>query len=210
MLREEVAGPLGVTDELFFAVPEEELPRLAKLEDAPFDPSMFEAPEGADGSEGQFPAEEDDHDGWVWAPPACMPDAAFGNRADLLTVDMPAGCTTSARAIARMYAALMQDVNGVRLISADRLAEVTSVAMSGPDAIFGMPVRRGLGYDLDSVGGPFTSDTLFGFAGSGGTAAYADISTRTVLAVTKNRNSFGTYTSYQQISEAVVGGLGQY
>src|ERR671916_2116927 len=33
VLREDVAGPLGVADELFFGVPESELGRLARLED---------------------------------------------------------------------------------------------------------------------------------------------------------------------------------
>jgi hypothetical protein len=34
VLRDEVAGPLGVTDELYFGVPGSEHGRLAKLEDA--------------------------------------------------------------------------------------------------------------------------------------------------------------------------------
>src|SRR5919112_6086479 len=46
VLREEVAGPLGVADELFFAVPESELGRLARLEEAEVNQEMFaEMPE---------------------------------------------------------------------------------------------------------------------------------------------------------------------
>ena len=37
VLREEVAGPLGVADELYFGMPEAEHGRLARLEDAPGD-----------------------------------------------------------------------------------------------------------------------------------------------------------------------------
>src|ERR687894_63582 len=43
VLREEVAGPLGVGGELFFAVPESEQRRLAHLEDAPVPPEMAAA-----------------------------------------------------------------------------------------------------------------------------------------------------------------------
>ncbi len=45
VLREEVAGPLGVADQLFFAVPKAEQGRLARLEDAPIPPEMAAAME---------------------------------------------------------------------------------------------------------------------------------------------------------------------
>jgi hypothetical protein len=41
-------------------------------------------------------------------------------------------------------------------------------------------------------------------AGSGGTAAYADSGTGLALAVTKNRNSFGDYTTYNKIAGALT------
>jgi hypothetical protein len=40
------------------------------------------------------------------------PTAAFGNRPDVLAADIPAGGKVSARAIARLYAALLHDVDG--------------------------------------------------------------------------------------------------
>jgi CubicO group peptidase (beta-lactamase class C family) len=40
VLWEEVAGPLGIADELFFAIPASEQGRLARLEDAPIPPEM--------------------------------------------------------------------------------------------------------------------------------------------------------------------------
>ncbi|NTU80593.1 MAG: hypothetical protein HGA45_14650 [Chloroflexales bacterium] len=45
----------------------------------------------------------------------------------------------TARAAARMYAALLGEVDGVRLISPERLHEVSAMAMSGRDEIFGFP-----------------------------------------------------------------------
>jgi CubicO group peptidase (beta-lactamase class C family) len=201
VLRDEVAEPLGVGRELFFGVPAVELSRLAVLEDAPFDPSAF-SEESA--GEGAASIPEDDHDGWVWAPPATMPDAAYGNRADLMQADIPAGCTATARALAKMYSALLHETDGVRLVSPERVREITTEYASGTDAVFGMPVRRGLGFALGGVGGPLESESLFGMAGSGGTAAYADSGTGLALAVTKNRNSFGDYTTYNKIAGALT------
>lgn len=200
VLRDEVANPLGVADELFFGVPVSELGRLARLEDQPF-PADAAPPEGEEAAFGDPP---DEHDGWVWAPPATMPDAAFGNRPDILTTDIPAGGTMTARAVARMYAALLSGVDGVRLIPEARLREVTAVAASGIDAVVGIPVTLGLGYSLGGTGSALDSPTLFGFAGSGGTAAYANPTTGLAIAVMKNRNTFGTFEAFNQSAEAVA------
>jgi hypothetical protein len=78
------------------------------------------------------------------------------------------------------------------------------ITRADSDAVCGMPVRRGLGFALGGVGGPLESESLFGMAGSGGTAAYADSGTGLALAVTKNRNSFGDYTTYNKIAGALT------
>ena len=72
-------------------------------------------------------------------PMSLMPTAGLGNRPDILAADIPAGGKTSARAIARMYAAMLGEVDGTRLISPERLREATTVAMRGNDEVFGMP-----------------------------------------------------------------------
>ena len=167
-------GPLGVADEFFFGVPESELGRLARLEEAEGNKEMFESmPE--------------DSPIFKLGPPECT-TAAYGNRADVLAADIPAGGTVTARAVARMYAALLDEVGGVRLISPQRLREVSAVAMSGVDEIFGFPSSWGLGYSI----GQFMSNardtqTVFGVGGVGGSHAYADTATGTTFALTKNR-----------------------
>jgi CubicO group peptidase (beta-lactamase class C family) len=132
-----------------------------------------------------------------------MPLAEYGNRADILATDIPAGATMTARAIARMYSALMHEVDGVRLIGPERLRAATAVAASGTDAVLYFPVTRALGYALDWHG-PFAGPTVFGMGGSGGTAAHADTATGVSIAVTKNRNSFGDYTSYDAVCAAAL------
>ncbi len=120
-------------------------------------------------------------------PPECT-TAAHGNRADVLTADIPAGGTITGRAVARMYAALLGEVDGVRLVSAERLREVSAVAMTGVDELFGFPTSWGLGYSI----GQFMSNArdtqhVFGVGGVGGSHAYADTATGTAFALTKNR-----------------------
>src|SRR2546427_196905 len=111
LLHEEVSGPLGVERELYFGMPQSEHHRLAVLEDAPMPPDF------------QMPAMPPDLPMFKAAPMSLMPNAAFGNRPDTLAADIPAGGKTSARAIARMYAALLGKVDGVQLLTPARLEQ---------------------------------------------------------------------------------------
>jgi CubicO group peptidase (beta-lactamase class C family) len=126
-LREEVAERLGVTNELFFAVPAAEQRRVARLEDAPGSEEMF----------GELP---EDSPILKLGPDLSAADA---NRSEVLGANILAGGTVTARAVARMYAALLGEVDGLRLISPERLREVSAVAMSGTDQIFGFPLLGG-------------------------------------------------------------------
>ena len=174
VLREDVAGPLGVADEIYFGMPESEHHRLARLEDAPMAGPMPEMPPDLP----MFKA----------APMSAFPNAAMGNRTDVLSADIPAGGKGSARAIARMYAALLTEVDGVRLISAERLREATAVSSTGMDQVFGMPTTWGLGYAIGGLG-PAAQDsqTVFGLGGVGGSFACGDTATGIAFAFTKNR-----------------------
>lgn len=194
VLRERVSGPLGVPDELYFGMPENEHHRLARLEDAPGAADMMSA---------MLP----DLPMFKAGPPTVFPTAQLGNRTDILTADIPAGGKTSARAIARMYAALLGDIDGVRLIPPDRLREATAVSMSGVDQVFGMPSAWGLGYSIGLPGSTaLDAPTAFGVGGAGGSFAYADAATGIAFALTKNRLTadFGAATQISQIvTEAV-------
>jgi CubicO group peptidase (beta-lactamase class C family) len=197
VLREEVSGPLGVGDELYFGMPRSEHHRLAVLEDA----------EVADG--GAFSAMPPDLPMFKAGPMSLLPTAQLGNRPDILAADIPAGGKTSARAIARMYAALLGEVDGLRLISPARLREATAVAMSGSDAVFGMPTTWGLGYAIGGLGSASQgSSTVFGVGGAGGSFACGDTATGIAFAVTKNRltNDFNAATQLSQLVTEALGG----
>jgi CubicO group peptidase (beta-lactamase class C family) len=174
LLQEEVAGPLGVPDEIYFGMPESEQHRLACLEDAP--------------SAGPMPEMPPDLPLFKAGPMSTFPNATMGNRTDVLSADIPAGGKVSARAIARMYAALLAEVDGVRLISAERLRDVTAVSSSGTDQVFGNPSTWGLGYAIGGLGSAAEdSNSVFGVGGAGGSFACGDTATGIAFAVTKNR-----------------------
>jgi CubicO group peptidase (beta-lactamase class C family) len=200
ILREVVSEPLGVADELFFSVPRAALGRLARLEsgDEPMTdeqikqfeemmPLMFKA-----------------------APLAVQPSADLYNRTDFLTADVPSGGTVSARAVARLYAALLGEVDGVRLVSPERLRALAAVAVEGTDQVFGNHARMSLGYSLGRPSlNPSDSSTAFGWSGVGGSHASADTATGIALAVTKNRFTTTDFSTAAQIADIVTKALGE-
>jgi CubicO group peptidase (beta-lactamase class C family) len=191
VLREEVAGPLGAADELYFGVPETEQGRLARLEDA-------------EGSAEFLAAMPDDAPFFKLGPRAVTPTAEFGNRPDILAAEIPAGGKMSARAMARMYAALLDEVDGVRLVPPERLREITAAAFSGVDQIMGNPVTWALGYSIGRLGSdPQETPTAFGFGGVGGSFAYADTATGVTFALTKNKLT-PDFSAAEQIDDIVT------
>ena len=172
VLREEVAAPLGVEDDLHFGVPAEHLARVARMEDGNWPEALASRPRGS-----LF---------FQAAPDAVQARAELGNRPDYLVLDVPCAGTMTALGLARMYAALVGEVDGVRLISAERAAEVATVVTADTDRVLGAPIPKGLGYFL---GLPEMGPEIgaFGCKGSGGAIAFADPRSRFSFALTHNR-----------------------
>lgn len=175
VLLEEVATPLGIAGELFFGVPAAELDRLARLEDQA-------------GSAEMLAAMPDDSPMFNVGPRALWPTAALGNRPDILMADVPAGGKMSARAAARMFAALLDEVDGVRLVPPDRLRQLSAMAFDDVDQVFGNRAVWSLGFAIGRPGADATeAPTAFGMGGVGGSYAYADTAAGIAVALTKNR-----------------------
>ncbi|MEV6411540.1 serine hydrolase domain-containing protein [Kribbella sp. NPDC051718] len=167
VLREFVTEPLGIADDLYFGVPATELPRVAKL----------------DGSETLPPGPFG-----KLMPAAVMATARFANRADVLTADIPSAGTLTARGIAKLYAGMLGEVDGVRLFSPARTKEITSPALTGVDELMGNPATWTLGLPLGRLGSSATqARTTFGMPGTGGSAAWADTASGVSFGLTKNR-----------------------
>lgn len=193
VLRDEIAAPLGFADELFFGVPAEHLASLARLEEnvEPLDdetlaqlkammPNMFRA-----------------------APLELMPSAELYNRDDFRAADVPAGATVSARAIARLYAALLGQVPGVRLISPDLLPALSAVAFDGVDEVFGNPGEITLGFGKGQPLPEVDRPRAFGWSGVNGSHAHADPDAGLTFALTKNQFTSADFTTVTQVLKIV-------
>jgi len=176
LLEGVLSAPLGVADELHFAVPGSLLDRVARQVAPPGAPSLGPPP-------GSPLARA--------LPPGARPDAAFANRRDVLTAQIPSMGTMSARAAARLYAALLGHIPGMRLLSDEQLAGVAAIAYTGPDRVMEMDnISWSLGYSPTRPGTAASRrGSTFGMVGTNGSAAYADIDTGVAVALMRNRFS---------------------
>ncbi|MFF4179891.1 serine hydrolase domain-containing protein [Streptomyces sp. NPDC001750] len=80
----------------------------------------------------------------------------------------------TARALARMYAALIGDVDGVRLLTSETLASATKEQANGKDQVMLILSRFSLGYMLPTETNSMTGPSSFGHTGRGGSLGFAD------------------------------------
>ncbi|UCM89727.1 serine hydrolase domain-containing protein [Streptomyces marincola] len=80
----------------------------------------------------------------------------------------------TARALARMYAALIGEVDGVRLLARGTLASATEEQAVGKDRVLVVASRFSAGFMLPTEGTPMTGQNAFGHTGRGGSLAFAD------------------------------------
>lgn len=89
--------------------------------------------------------------------------------------EIPAGnAICDARALARVYAACIGDVDGVRLLDEASIRRATLPYADGIDAVNLEPNRFGLGFCLPFPRLPFGGDQAFGHDGFGGALSFAD------------------------------------
>jgi CubicO group peptidase (beta-lactamase class C family) len=94
------------------------------------------------------------------------------------SAEMPStGGICTARALARFYAALIGEVDGQRILTADTVAAATAQRAAGVDRILRVPVRIGTGFGLPTPDAFWYTPTAFGFPGYGGSLGFADPST---------------------------------
>ena len=97
------------------------------------------------------------------------------NRDDLLAAEMPSSNGVgSARALARLYGALVADVDGLRVLEPRTVAAARAVEASGPDRVLFLPTCFGLGFSLQPMVAPGAGGAAFGHPGAGGSLGFAD------------------------------------
>ncbi|MGZ9935676.1 serine hydrolase domain-containing protein [Streptomyces sp. NC-S4] len=173
-LRTYVSEPLGVADELCFGLPESELARTAPLV------------EGKWGGRAGGPSPSAPLRRYVVPSRSVWTVAELANRRAYLPADLPACGTTTARAAARLYAALSGEVGGVRLLSPGRAALAAEVAVEGKGLMLLGRYAKGLGYfvGLPQMAG---GRTAFGHHGSGDSITFADRARGLAFSLTRTR-----------------------
>ncbi|HEM46084.1 MAG TPA: class A beta-lactamase-related serine hydrolase, partial [Alphaproteobacteria bacterium] len=161
---DEIAGPLGL--DFWIGLPESELPRCATLIPPEGGSSAVEEILGADS---------------LTAKVMRGPSGLFGydemwNRPDVLAAEMPSSNGVGdARSLARLYAATIGEVDGVRVLAPETVAAARAVQSEGPDRVILVPTRFGLGFSLPPMLCPECPDGAFGHPGAGGSLAFGDV-----------------------------------
>jgi len=166
---DEVAGPLGL--DFWIGLPASEEPRVARLKGAP-------RPEGDDltlmmkiAGPGTNGGRALSMDGALAISGGTMP---FNTR-EVHASEMPAANgITNARSIARMYAATIGEIDGVRLVNDATVKTMAAEQVNGDDLTLVLPTRFGLGFMLNAEYLPLYSDNSFGHYGAGGSLGFAD------------------------------------
>jgi CubicO group peptidase (beta-lactamase class C family) len=187
-LREEIAEPLGL--DLWIGLPAEHESRVAPLLNSPppTDPAQIQQMMAVMGP-GTLGGRALSMDGAFLL--AGEEENVFNTRA-VHAAEMPAanGITT-ARSLARMYAAAIGEVDGVRLFGDDTLAAARTEQSRGPDACLVVTTRFGLGFMLNDDEIPLLGDGSFGHAGAGGSLAFADPESRVAFGYVMNQMGAG-------------------
>ena len=176
--QEELCRPLGI-EGFYMGIPDSVAERVATLR--------------------QEAAHLDDMTKWSALKQRAMPlsisTAEVVNRPDVLAAVMPgAGGTMNARAIARHYAMLagFGELDGVRIISRERVEMMRTLQTDDLDLVADARIRKGMGYFLGGTaenGGAIAigpSGKEFGHSGNGGSLGFADPERNFSFGLTKN------------------------
>ncbi|MEV5279995.1 serine hydrolase domain-containing protein [Streptomyces sp. NPDC052811] len=171
-VAEEIAGPLGL--DFWLGVPDEEAHRVGRV-------GPVEAPEGGDGGLRLRPKRSVAE---AYRDPQSLTRRAFGaidplpdeNDPAYRAAELPASAGIStARALARFYAATLGEVDGgARLFAPATLTLARTEESSGPDRVLVVNTRFGLGYMLHGPASPLLAPGSFGHPGRGGSLGFAD------------------------------------
>jgi CubicO group peptidase (beta-lactamase class C family) len=172
IVREEIAVPLGIDDELFLGTPSAMHERMAEAYDAPIDPN-------------DLPDMDPDSIIFKVIPPTDEPLGAIFRRPEVRSAEIAAAnISATARALARHYAALVSKVDGCQLVSDKHYKLLFTHCEDLQDVLFSaefddIQSPRVLGYHRSTTSrdqilyyGP--SEYALGHEGYGGAVGFAD------------------------------------
>ena len=200
-VAEHIARPLGL--ELWIGLPEAEEEQVAPMIPPPA------APAGA--AVDIFTARMLDpttllHRAFVNPP---LPASVFNERAFHAAEIPAANGITNARSLARMYAACIGEVDGVRLLDPETLEQATRVQSAGEDLVLGYETRYATGFQLSFPFRPMAGEGSFGHYGMGGSVGFAHPGRELAFAYVMNQMlpSGGVDPRTKDLVEAVLSSL---
>ena len=173
VIREDIAEPLGLESEMYVGIPDGVEDRLTTLEI--WDSTTMEFPEDHPFLKAM------PHELWglvneTWFRKACLP-AANGH--------------FTANALAKVYGALANEgvVEGVRLVSSERVGFMNKLMTEAFDVVGEMPSNKSMGFMLGGVEGSAYGSrrTAFGHGGAGGSYGLADPEVGLSIGITLNK-----------------------
>jgi CubicO group peptidase (beta-lactamase class C family) len=192
---EEVAAPLGL--EFWIGLPEEQADRVSPLIPMSEALGVAASDDGSsdldlEGLLAQFLGPDN-----LIGPALSAPGGAFGpewvwNDPRMWAAEVPAANgITNARGLARMYAGLVGEVGGTRLLSKETIDQAIVPRVEGPDAVLMLPIPFGLGFMLNSDPLPIIGGRSFGHFGAGGSVGLADPDRHLATGYVMNKMLFG-------------------
>ncbi|MFI1563774.1 serine hydrolase domain-containing protein [Streptomyces sp. NPDC020490] len=172
---DEIAAPLGL--DFFIGLPAHERDRVSRMVYQRPDIDLTTVP-------AESVPEELRELVAAWRDPASLTNKAYAvthpaeidfDAPEVQAAELPAsnGIGT-AHALARLYAALIDEVDGVRLLTPESLASATKEQAGGKDRVMLIPSRFSSGYMLPTEPHPMSGPASFGHTGRGGSLGFAD------------------------------------
>ena len=176
---EEVAAPLGL--DFWIGLPEAQEPRVATLVPPPPEfadlirglPDDLMLGKATTGPSGRFMYDD------MW------------NRRELRACELPSSNGVGdARSVARLYASLLGEVDGVRTLQESTVAAASVCHVRGPDRVILVDTAFGLGFMLPPALPAAVGPRAFGHGGAGGSISFADPDVGLALSYAMNHLRF--------------------
>ncbi|WEB43627.1 beta-lactamase family protein [Streptomyces yunnanensis] len=172
---DEIAAPLGL--DFFIGLPASERARVSQMvyQQPEIDLTTLPTESVPEELREQVAAWRDPNSFSNKAYQVTEPAAIDFNSPEVQAAELPAsnGIST-ARGLARMYAAVIGEVDGVHLLTPETLTSAAKEQASGRDQVLVAPSRFSSGYMLPTETIPMIGPSSFGHTGRGGSLGFAD------------------------------------
>ncbi len=182
--RQEFAEPLGL--DFWIGLPDEQQARVAPLipmgggDHSPM--MMAEEGDGSDDAPAGLVAMLDSLLGpdnligrALAAPGGAFSDEQIWNKPEVRSAEIPAANgVTNAPSLAKLYASIIGEVDGRRMLEAKTVDAAIEAQVEGPDSVLMFAIPFGLGFMGHSDFSPFVGGRSFGHYGAGGSVGFAD------------------------------------